>query len=52
MRVLHAHDAALDAQDAIGGIAELEDVAGQALDREVLVDACRSIWLSGSSSTW
>ena len=37
LRVLDAHDAALDAQDAIGGIAELEDVAGQALDGEVLV---------------
>ena len=41
VRVLDAHDAALDAQDAIGAVAELEDVAGQALDREVLVHACR-----------
>jgi hypothetical protein len=30
--------AALDAQDAIGVVAELEDVAGKALDREILVD--------------
>ena len=38
MRVLDAHDAALDAHDAIGAVAELEDVAGQAFDGEVLVD--------------
>ena len=37
MRVFHTHDAALDTHDAIGGIAELEDVAGQTLDGEVLV---------------
>ena len=37
MGVLDAHRAALDAQDAIGGVAELEDVAGHALDGEVLV---------------
>ena len=37
VRILHAHDAALHPQDAIGGIAELEDVAGHALDGEVLV---------------
>ena len=37
LRVLHAHDAALDPQDPIGLVAELEDVAGHALDREVLV---------------
>ena len=37
-RVLDAHGAALDALDAIGGVAELEDVAGHALDREILVD--------------
>ena len=37
MRVLDPDDAALDAQDAIGGVAELEDVAGHALDREILV---------------
>ena len=37
MRVLDAHDAALDAQDAVGRVAELEDVAGHALDGEVLV---------------
>ena len=38
LRVLDAHAARLDAQDAVAGVAELEDVAGQALDREVLVD--------------
>ena len=35
--VLDADDAPFDAQDAIGGVAELEDVPGQALDGEVLV---------------
>ena len=39
LRVLDPHAAALDAQDAVGAVAELEDVAGQALDGEVLVDA-------------
>ena len=38
LRVLDPHRAALDPQDAVGGIAELEDVAGHALDREILVD--------------
>ena len=38
VRVLDPHRAALDAQDAVGGVAELEDVAGHALDGEVLVD--------------
>ncbi len=38
LRVLDPHRAALDAQDALRRVAELEDVAGQALDREVLVD--------------
>src|SRR5690348_17083139 len=38
LRVLDAHRAALDANDAIGGVAELEDVALQALDGEILVD--------------
>ena len=37
MRVLDAHDAALDALDPVGRVAELEDVAGEALDREILV---------------
>ena len=37
MRVLDPDDAALDPQDAIGCVAELEDVAGHALDREILV---------------
>ena len=39
MRVLHPDDAALDAHDAVGVVAELEYVAGQALDGKVLVDA-------------
>ncbi len=38
VRVLDPDDAAADPEDAIGGVAELEDVAGHALDREVLVD--------------
>ena len=38
VRVLHSDRASLDAQDAPRGVAELEDVAGHALDREVLVD--------------
>ena len=38
-RVLDPHDATLDAHDAVGGVAKLEHVAGQALDGEVLVDA-------------
>ena len=38
VRVLDADAAGLDAQDALAGVAELEDVAGDALDREVLVD--------------
>ncbi len=36
-RVLDAHRAALDAQDPVRGVAELEHVAGQAFDRPVLV---------------
>ena len=35
--VLDAHDAALDPQDLVALVAELEDVAGQALDGEILV---------------
>jgi len=37
MRVLDPHHAAFDADDAIALVAELEDVAGHALDREILV---------------
>ena len=37
-RVLDAHGAALHALNAISGVAELEDVAGHAFDREILVD--------------
>ena len=37
MRILDADPALLHAQDAVGHIAQLEDIALQALDREVLV---------------
>ncbi len=37
VRILDAHFAGLDALDAVGRIAELKDVAGQALDREIFV---------------
>ena len=37
-RIFHAHDASLDPNDAIGAVAELENVAGHALDGEVFVD--------------
>ncbi|MCY1350371.1 hypothetical protein D9M69_366010 [compost metagenome] len=36
--ILDAHPPRLDAQDAVGLVAELEHVAGQALDGEILVD--------------
>ncbi len=45
MGVLDADDAALDAQDAIGGIAELEDVACRALDGEVFIDGADDLRL-------
>src|SRR5215471_1223117 len=38
MRVLDPHHAALDANNAVALVAELEDIAGHALDREILVD--------------
>ena len=38
VRILDTHSAPLDAQDAISVVAELKDVAGHALDREILVD--------------
>ena len=38
VRILDAHAAGLDAPDPVRRVAELEDVAGEALDREVLVD--------------
>ena len=38
VRVLHAHAPGLDAADAPGRGAEQEHVAGQALDREILVE--------------
>ena len=38
LRVLDEHLAGLDAADPPRGVAELEDVAGGAVDREVLVD--------------
>ena len=37
MGVLDPYDAALDALDAIALVAKLEDVAGHALDREILI---------------
>src|SRR2546426_12359207 len=36
LRVLHTDLAGLDPRDPVGGVAELEDVARHALDREVL----------------
>ncbi len=38
LRILDAHASALDAQDAIRHVAELENITGDAFDREVLVD--------------
>ena len=38
LRILDAQAAGFDAQDAVARVAELEDVAGQAFDREVFVD--------------
>ena len=37
MRILHAHAPALDAQDAVRLVAELKDIAGETLDREIFV---------------
>src|SRR5262245_65885383 len=37
MGILDPDDAALDALDAIALVAELKDVAGHALDREILI---------------
>ena len=45
MGVLDAHHAALDAQDAVALVAELEDVAGHALDREILVHGADDVVL-------
>ena len=45
MGILDPHHAALDAHDAIALVAELEDVAGEALDREVLVHAADDVVL-------
>src|SRR5262249_19666963 len=39
MRVLDPHGAALDPDDAVGVVAGLENIPGEALDREILVDA-------------
>jgi hypothetical protein len=41
--ILDAHRAALDPQNAVGGVAELEDVALQALDGEILVHGADQI---------
>src|SRR5260370_537046 len=43
--ILDPHDAAVDTADAIALIAELEDVAGQALDGEILVHGADEIVL-------
>ncbi len=43
MGILDPHHAALDAHDAIALVAELEDVAGEALDREILVHAADDV---------
>ena len=37
MRVFDAHKPALDALDPVALIAKLEDIAGKALDREILI---------------
>src|SRR6185312_7128126 len=37
VRILDAQAVALDALDPVAGVAQLEDVAGHALDREILV---------------
>src|SRR5208283_4783279 len=39
LRILNPYQAALDAPDAVGAVAELEYVASQTLDGKVLVDA-------------
>ena len=44
-RILHAHAARLHALDAPGAGAEQKHVAGQALDREIFVHACRPLCL-------
>ena len=44
-RVFHAHRAALDAQDPVRGIAELEHVAREAFDREVFVQRAHHLRL-------
>ena len=51
MRILDPHGAALDAQDAVAAVAELEYVAGHAFDGEILVEVPTTRF-SGSSSTW
>src|SRR5690606_41750801 len=43
MCVLDSYDASLDADDAIRGIAELEDIAREAFDREVFVDGAHQM---------
>ncbi len=43
--VFDAHGAALDAQDPIGDVAELKDVALQALDGEIFVDGADKLRL-------
>ena len=43
VRVFDAHHAALDAPDPVALVAELEDVAGKALDREILIHGADEI---------
>ncbi len=43
--VLHAHAAGFHLQDAVAGVAQLEDVAREALDGEVLVDGADAVGL-------
>src|SRR3954470_15953703 len=45
VRILDPHHAALHALDAVGIVAELEDVALQALDRKILVHGADDVVL-------
>ena len=37
MRIFDTHNAALDALDPVALVAKLEDISGEALDREILI---------------
>jgi len=47
MRILDAHDPALDANDAVGHIPELKDVTCEAFDGEIFVHSAddHAFWL-------